>query len=217
MRNSAIFALLGALCAQGCLAGEASGPTISVLVYDYAGGSADTLNAGLRAAQRILKSGGVEVEWVHCPVAPELLALERQCRDARGPLTLELHILPPGATRHQTEPGAAGFAVPPADGGFGTFAGVFYDRVKRLGASINEAAALGHVIAHELGHLLLGTGQHSAGGIMQGNWRYQQIVSAAQGLLRFDRGERLRILGNMRRRMLAVDARRPECGHGHRD
>jgi hypothetical protein len=126
MRDSAIFALL--LCAQGCLAGEASGPTISVLVYDYACGSAGTLNAGLREAQRVLKSGGVEVEWVQCPVAPELVALERQCRDAREPLTLELHILPPGATRHQTEPGAAGFALPPADGGFGTFAGIFYDR-----------------------------------------------------------------------------------------
>jgi hypothetical protein len=65
--------------------------------------------------------------------------------------------------------------------------------------------------------LIVGTNQHSAGGIMQGRWRYQQIVSAAQGLLQFDRGERLRILGNMRRRMLAAEARRPESDHGHRD
>ena len=121
--------------------------------------------------------------WVHCPVAPELLALVRPCRDAPGPLTLVLHILPPGATRRQTDPGSAGFAVPPEDGGFGAFAGVFHDRVRELATSINEAEVLGHVVAHELGHLLLGTGQHSAGGIMKGEWRYKQIILAAPRLV----------------------------------
>ena len=151
MRIAMVFALLGALGAQGHPAEEVSTPSISVLVFDYAGVSGEILNAGLRDAKRILKSGGVEVVWVHCPVAPELLALVRPCRDAPGPLTLVLHILPRGVTRRQTDPGAAGFAVPPADGGFGVYAGVFHDRVKQLG----DVDQRGHscsdtLIAHEL-------------------------------------------------------------------
>ncbi len=99
------FALLGALGAEGRPAEEVSTTSISVLVFDYAGVSGEVLNAVLRAATRVLKSGGVEVVWVHCPVAPELLALVRPCRDAPGPLALVLHILPRGVTRRQTDPG----------------------------------------------------------------------------------------------------------------
>jgi len=203
MRITVVFALLGTIGAEGYPANELFTPSISVLVFDYAGVSGEILDAGLSSAKRILKSGGVEVVWVHCPVAPELLAAVRLCRDAPGPLSLVLHILPPGATRRQTEPGAVGWAVPPAAGGFGAFAGVFYDRVQRLEMRVSGGFGLGHVIAHELGHLLLGTGQHSAGGVMQGNWRGKQMVLATQGFLQFGPGERVRILRNMQLRTLA--------------
>jgi hypothetical protein len=103
-------------------------------------------------------------------VEPDRLALEKPCRDAPGPLTLARQILTHGAARRQTEPGAAGFALPPDFGGFGAYAGVFHYRVKQLGTTASEAAVLGHVIAHELGHLLLGTGHHSDGGIMKAVW-----------------------------------------------
>ena len=125
MRIAVVFVLLGAFGAEGHPPKQTPTPLISVLVFDYAGVSGEVLNAGLGNATRILKSGGVEVVWVHCPVAPELLALVRPCRDAPGPLALVLHILPRGVTTRQTDPGSAGFAVPPEDGGFGAFAGVF--------------------------------------------------------------------------------------------
>ncbi|MEP6539421.1 MAG: hypothetical protein ABJF23_29050, partial [Bryobacteraceae bacterium] len=168
MGNTAALAVLSALWTQTiCLAEEASTPVISVLVYDYAGVPADVSNAGLRETKRILESGGIQVAWVNCLEAPDSLPVERTCREPPGPLMLVLHILTQGATRRRTEPGAAGFAVLPAYGCFGSSAGVFNDRVKQLGATAPEAAVLGHVIAHELGHLLLGTGGHSAGGIMK--------------------------------------------------
>jgi hypothetical protein len=217
MRTAAVFVLLGAFGAEGHPSKQTPTPLISVLVFDYAGLSGEVLHAGLGNATRILKSGGVEVVWVHCPVAPELLALVRPCRDAPGPLALVLHILPPGVTRRQTDPGSAGFAVPPEDGGFGAFAGVFPDRVGELVTSINAAAVLGNVVAHELGHLLLGTGQHSAGGIMKGEWRYKQSTLAAQGLLGFDPRQRRRILENMRRRILASNSSLPQSADRQRN
>jgi hypothetical protein len=203
MRIAVVFVLLGVFGAEGHPPKQTPTPLISVLVFDFAGVSGEVLNTGLRQATRILKSGGVEVVWVHCPVAPELLASVRPCMDAPGPLALVLHVLPRGVTTRQTDPGSAGFAVPAEDGGFGAFAGVFHHRVRELVTSINEAEVLGSVVAHELGHLLLGTGQHSAGGIMKGEWRYKQSILAAQGLLGFDPGQRRRMLENMRRRILA--------------
>jgi hypothetical protein len=77
---------------------------------------------------------------------------------------------------------------------------VFYDRVTKVGDSISEDAVLGNIVAHEVGHLLLGTGQHSASGIMAASWSHKQLVSAAQGLLRFDRAERARLRDNVGRR-----------------
>jgi hypothetical protein len=107
--------------------------------------------------------------------------------------------------------------VPPEDGGFGVYAGVFHDRVRQPGASIDEAELLGSVVAHELGHLLLGTGQHSAAGIMKGEWRYKQSILVAQGLLRFDTGQRRRMLANMRRRVLASNSSPPQSADRQRN
>jgi hypothetical protein len=204
MRIAVVFALLEALSAAGYQPDEVSTPSILVLVFDNAGLSEDILNRGLAEAERVLKSGGVEVVWVRCAVTPQLLALVKPCRDAPGPLALVLHILPHEETSQQTDPDLAGFALSAADGGFGASAGVFYDRVKQLGMKVTEPVGLGHVIAHELGHLLLGAGYHSVAGIMIGSWSSRQVILAAQGVLQFQPGERLRILGNLRRRMLAA-------------
>ncbi len=44
---------------------------------------------------------------------------------------------------------------------------------------------LGCVIAHEVGHLLLGSNSHSGSGIMQGHWERGQIRKAMTGNLPF--------------------------------
>jgi hypothetical protein len=45
---------------------------------------------------------------------------------------------------------------------------------------------LGSVIAHELGHLLLGEHSHSSGGLMQAHWRSEQLKRMEMGNLLFD-------------------------------
>lgn len=47
------------------------------------------------------------------------------------------------------------------------------------------ARMLGHLIAHEVGHLLLGQGSHSKKGIMLGDWLQTDLEKAAQGRLLF--------------------------------
>jgi hypothetical protein len=69
---------------------------------------------------------------------------------------------------------------------------VFYDRVKRFSDTIdaipnskNVGIVLGHVIAHELGHLLISGNAHTPVGIMHGEWDYKQWKMAAAGTLLF--------------------------------
>jgi hypothetical protein len=69
-------------------------------------------------------------------------------------------------------------------------ASVFYARVEDLVLSVNggkrEAPViLGDVIAHELGHLLLGTNSHSPAGIMCAEWDKEYLRLAVMGFQKF--------------------------------
>ena len=76
-----------------------------------------------------------------------------------------------------------GFAVVPV------LASVYYDYVAHLArsddAEFEIPIILGCDIAHEIGHLLLGSESHSASGIMQGHWERGQIRQAVTGTLLF--------------------------------
>jgi hypothetical protein len=189
--------LLGALWTQ------MPGRAITLIIFDYAGVPVMILEPAMQESKRILASAGVDLLWVRCPTTPERLTLERSCQDLPRSSTLLLHILPHAATRLQTKPREFGFAVPGERDGVGGYATIFYDCFDQLGMAIGESAAMGHVIAHELGHLLLGEGHHSGAGIMKANWPQKQIELAAQGALAFNRAERRRIQGNIRRRIQA--------------
>src|SRR5262245_9807897 len=103
MRNAARIAFLMALCGiPSSWAEETSNAPVTGMIFDYADIPVEVLHAGLSQTHRILQSGGVHAAWIHCPAAPERLALEKHCQDPAGPLTLILHILPSGASRRQT-------------------------------------------------------------------------------------------------------------------
>jgi hypothetical protein len=49
---------------------------------------------------------------------------------------------------------------------------MFYDRIEEVALSVPPGVAriLGNALAHELGHVLLGSAQHSQNGIMKAVW-----------------------------------------------
>ncbi len=61
---------------------------------------------------------------------------------------------------------------------------VFYHRVQRLSNDkcLSARVVLGHIIAHELGHLLLGEGGHSDKGIMMEDLRLRYFRQAEKGI-----------------------------------
>jgi hypothetical protein len=84
---------------------------------------------------------------------------------------------------HKFQDSVFGFTVHPV------LASVYYEyavrRAKSDDAEFETPIILGCVIAHELGHLLLGPNGHSAGGIMQGEWGPKQLHLALMGGLLF--------------------------------
>jgi hypothetical protein len=88
-----------------------------------------------------------------------------------------------------------GFSLLPANGGMGSTAGAYHERVQQLSLRLggDTAVVLGYVIAHELGHLLLGVQSHSRSGIMSHPFDGRELLLASQGLLRFTPSQAKRI------------------------
>ena len=64
-----------------------------------------------------------------------------------------------------------------SDEGTGCYSDVFYDRAMELHADwhVGLSDILGSVMAHELGHLLLGSNSHSPAGVMRAHWQGEEL------------------------------------------
>jgi len=73
------------------------------------------------------------------------------------------------------------------DSGPCSVAGVYYDRVTSLsgGATASVPTLMGRVMAHEIGHILLGPGAHSRTGIMRAFWADRELSTAASREMAF--------------------------------
>ena len=174
------------------------GGALNVVVCDSAGVPIQALTAAERGASSIFQRMGLRMEWLDCSTAHVTDQKDREWditwHRPRDPADVVLEMLPPLRSRdgaHET----AGIARQPGDGSPGVSAGVFYRRahdLARLGDA-SEAQILACLVAHELGHLLLGPGAHAASGIMQPEWSRADWRAAAWGRLAFDRSQAERI------------------------
>jgi hypothetical protein len=198
MRNLLALSIFPAIIASGA---NAVAEPIVILVHNYAGVDQTVLRQAERSAARVLATGGVQVHWLDCP---ETGRASQQCQNPPDPPVLVLQLLPAGASRRGAPSGSLGFAIPPSPGQFGSFAGVFYDRVERLSSrGFSEPVILGHAVAHEIGHLLLGVEEHSDRGIMKAEWHPHELQQTVEQTLNFNAMQRSRIRQNVTRRLLA--------------
>jgi hypothetical protein len=72
-------------------------------------------------------------------------------------------------------------------------ANVYADRVPKMAYGQEVGVILGRIMAHELGHLLLGKNEHSRAGVMRAEWLSDDRQSRTPALMLFLPGEAKRI------------------------
>jgi hypothetical protein len=129
-------------------------------------------NAGLRPAGRVGALG------------PTLSGLEDEgCLRLDWPTHLAVRVVPQSRRSINDVFGVAFLSAE----GTGCYSDVFYDRAAELQTAWNVSLTdvLGNVMAHELGHLLLGSNSHASIGIMKARWQGEELNRAARGSLLF--------------------------------
>jgi hypothetical protein len=178
--------LLLALGVFVCEAQAGGASPLTIRIFDSASADAQGRLAAIETAAAIVADAGMAVAWHDCTGE----AQRRQCHAARGARDLIVRIVPTfvpwsSAPRGAVEtrlradaPGVVlGFAVVEAPTGAGALATIFMDRVRAVArrTTAPPAALLGRAIAHEVGHLLLGTNAHSRSGLMREIWTDAEI------------------------------------------
>jgi hypothetical protein len=181
---------------------------LTLHVYNYAKIDPVSLARSEQVAGAIFENVGVEIRWVDCPLSQAQSWAYPACQPDMGTTDFVVKILPRHmAMRLQslhTTREALGFARPCPENEPACELTVLYHRVDELMATKGYRAdlVLGHVIAHELAHVLIGPG-HSQAGIMRGNWSDDELQRISLGrLLEFTNDQSSRLRSTVLRRMM---------------
>jgi hypothetical protein len=194
-----LFLVMLMLVGAGLPRAEASSkhvPTVTIRTYNYAQVSPERLANARLTTDVIFRRAGISLQWVECRVpqsdagAPCLEPLA-QGRD----LILRLMNQAPADV-------AAGGRVL-------TLGTSMLDREQRRGvlmtvdllpirtiaadAATDEPTLLGRAIAHEIGHLLLGSSEHARYGLMRALWSHDELRGIKSAHWQFSADEAARI------------------------
>jgi hypothetical protein len=149
-----------------------------------------TIVRGEETAAALFQSIDIETVWAKCAIG-----LEGDEAVRRHWFTLRLRDGRPFIPPAPLAVDALGEAFLSEDN-VGYIAEVYYQAVEALAAtqSAELPQLLGYVIAHELGHLLLGPG-HSLQGVMRAAWNRRDVQAIRQGGVRFSPAEGARMRG----------------------
>ena len=169
-----------------------SGVTVRVRVYNYAKISKRAIEGAERETGRVFTAAGIDMTWLDClapraqvgsaPTPAETTnGASSDCDAPVKGVTVGLRLLSRSSSPSKDfSDEMFGFATG------SDLASVFCQRVVDLAWGVDKDGneiplILGDVIAHELGHLLLGTNSHSPTGIMCGNWDHDYLRLALRG------------------------------------
>jgi hypothetical protein len=121
--------------------------------------------AARTVAAAILKSAHLDTTWRDCTGG---------CADPLAPNELVVRLV---AAPEEAEAGVLGASLVDVQAKMGTLATIYADRVESMAtrAGSDRPTLLGRAIAHELGHLLLGTSAHAAFGLMRARWSDREL------------------------------------------
>lgn len=175
----------------------ANNPQVTVFVNNSANVSQQMVLAAEQNAARAFRYAGVDLKWINCGAGGSD-ASQAPCEDRFTSASLVVRLVPHARTLTDGI-----FGVSFLDHDAGAYADIFFEPIRQFhekNQGISLAPILGDVIAHELGHLLLGSNAHSRDGIMQPHWTKEQLQQVAMGRIRFNKEQAIR----MRTRIAAL-------------
>jgi len=204
-----VVGLVGALNLASTDAGFANlaepSPMLRVRVNNYTQASPSIVAKAEREAGRILGEAGLRMVCLDCPMEHYGGVHVRQnpCLEPLEATDIVLRVLSE-RTQNRFQDTVFGFAVVPI------FAIVYYDYALRSAKRDNDEfevpVILGCIIAHELGHLLLGSNSHSGSGVMQPQWGRKQVKQALTGGLLFTHEQSKHIQAEVEKRTSVQNA-----------
>lgn len=171
-----IYVLLLLLPVHAAVA-EAAGPPAAkatIRTFNYAGISAEELAAARLEAAGIFKRADITLEWIDCRVpATDGAACTEPLLDGRD-LMLRLVDREPADARRLV---ALGESMLDRERRGGVLMTVDLPPVRSIAGRTATplATLLGRAIAHEIGHLLLGSAEHPRRGLMRATWSHEEL------------------------------------------
>ena len=140
--------------------------------------------SALEEAKAILAHAGFAPEWITCAAG---VTTPHRCTLPLSGAELAVRFATPPPHAHTVGSLPLGYSLVDAETQSGALATVYLDRIKWLAraSTAHIATLLGRAIAHELGHLLLGTPQHGRFGVMRAIWSTQMVRNSGPGDWRF--------------------------------
>lgn len=163
----------GALPPSQAIGGPVTQQPLIVRIYDSVGLASDRLATAHHAVSAVLRPAGIDISWRDCrrprPDAPGL-----SCNGALEASEVIIRIVNAGSKQGDDRLGYSSVDVRHhAD----CLATVLADRIEAMAdrTQSDPGTLLGHVMAHEIGHLLMGTSRHSPMGLMRKRWSDDEV------------------------------------------
>jgi hypothetical protein len=143
-----------------------------VRTYNTSTMPARDVNIAKLVAANILHRAGIETTWIACPQESNSPIAARTCTDALQTDEVMVRILRAPGGKPEAATDVLGDAHIDVAAGTGALATLYVDRIAAMAgaSSLDTGTLLGRVMAHEIGHLLLGTNAHQPEGIMRATW-----------------------------------------------
>lgn len=207
-----------AISARSAAADSGIRSEIAVHVYNYARVDQETLAEAEKVAAGIFEKAGVETRWLEVHFSSGAKPTTPDERMSVSQSYIQLDIL----TRNMFDK----FGLPDKVMGTALGAGpnrkyvyvsysrvdaLFFGEVSAQSRGIPRSLAsrgqiLGHAFAHEMGHVLLYTANHSSSGIMRGVWDFRDLFDASTGYLLFSTEQAKVLRAEVRRRAAQQEA-----------
>jgi hypothetical protein len=147
---------------------------LAVRTYDAYGVASRDMATARATVQVLLKSAGIDIRWRECQAGEPSKSSDASCDEPIDSTEVLVRI---ASGVSWPNDGALGYSAIDQLHRSGRLVTIFADRIEAASARghVDSGTLLGRVVAHEIGHILLGTTRHSPSGLMRARWSDDEL------------------------------------------